>query len=80
MRAPFNISGPASAARVLAIISGLLFGSSVARAQLNYTCTPPAGSNEAKLLAFFATPIAFSPGGIVEALAPWNVRVGFEAS
>ena len=37
-------------------------------------------SNEAKLLAFFATPIAFSPGGIVEGLAPWHVRVGFEAS
>lgn len=80
MRAPFTISGPASAARILAIISGLCFSGSAAHAQLNYTCTPPKNSNEAKLLAFFATPIAFSPGGIVEGLAPWNVRVGFEAS
>jgi len=80
MRAPFTISGPKNAARILAMVSGLFFSGSVARAQLNYTCTPPKNSNEAKLLAFFATPIAFSPGGIVEGLAPWNVRVGFEAS
>ena len=80
MRARYKISGPKTAARILAVLSGLFFSGSVARAQLNYTCTPPKESNEAKLLAFFATPIAFSPGGIVQGLTPWQVRVGFEAS
>ena len=80
MRARYKISGPKSAARILAFLSGVFFSASAAHAQLNYTCTPPKESNEAKLLAFFATPIAFSPGGIVEGLAPWHVRVGFEAS
>ena len=80
MRAPYKMSGPKGAARILAIISGLSLSGSVAHAQLNYTCTPPKGSNEAKLLAFFATPIAFSPGGSVEGIAPWHVRVGVEAS
>ena len=50
------------------------------RAQTNTTCRPDEGSNEAKLLAFFATPIAFSPGGITDGLAPWRVRVALEAS
>lgn len=51
-----------------------------AAAQTNTTCRPDEDSNEAKLLAFFATPIAFSPGGIAEALAPWRVRVAVEAA
>jgi len=80
MRARYHLSGPNQAARILAVLSGFLLASSPARGQLNYTCTPDKGSNEAKLLAFFATPIAFSPGGIVENLAPWHVRVGVEAS
>lgn len=58
----------------------ILLASVPAQAQLNVTCRPDKGSNEAKLLAFFATPIAFSPGGIVEHLAPGRIRVGFEAS
>ena len=49
-------------------------------AQTNATCKPPEDSNEAKLLAFFATPIAFSPGGIADGLAPWRFRVAFEAT
>jgi hypothetical protein len=49
-------------------------------AQTNVTCRPSRESNEAKLLAFFATPIAFSPGGIVEQVPPWRVRLGFEAT
>jgi hypothetical protein len=49
-------------------------------AQTNVTCRPDEDSNEAKLLAFFATPIAFSPGGITEPLAPWRVRLAFEAT
>ena len=80
MRARYKVSGRKSAARILAVLSGIFFSGSVVHAQLNYTCTPAKESNEAKLLAFFATPIAFSPGGIVQGLAPWQVRVGFEAS
>lgn len=50
---------------------------SAARAQ---TCRPPKESNEARLLAFFATPIAFSPAGMVTPLAPWSISVAFDAS
>ena len=60
--------------------SALLLGASTSSAQTNFTCRPPSGSNEAKLLAFFATPIAFSPGGTVAPLSPWQIRVGVEAS
>jgi hypothetical protein len=49
-------------------------------AQTGVTCRPPKGSNEAKLLAFFATPIAFSPGGTADGLAPWRVRLALEAA
>jgi hypothetical protein len=51
-----------------------------AQAQTGVTCRPSTESNEAKLLAFFATPIAFSPGGIVGSVAPWHARLSFEAS
>ena len=51
-----------------------------AHAQTNAVCRPPRESNEAKLLAFFATPIAFSPGGNTEPLAAGHFRIGFEAS
>lgn len=71
---------PSWIARTIAIAAALLLSRSAALAQLNYTCEPPKNSNEAKLLAFFATPIAFSPGGIVESVAPWKVRLGLEAS
>jgi hypothetical protein len=43
-------------------------------------CRPSENSNEAKLLAFFATPISFSPGGLVRSLPTKRVRIGFEAS
>lgn len=43
-------------------------------------CRPPRNSNEAKLLAFFAAPISFSTGGIIEGLSPGQVRLGVEAS
>ena len=51
-----------------------------AGAQLGVTCKPPEESNEAKLLAFFAAPIAFSPGGMVAPLRAWQARVGVEAT
>jgi len=80
MNAQRNARVSSRVARIIGIAAALLLNRSVAHAQLNYTCEPPKSSNEAKLLAFFATPIAFSPGGIVEGLAPWRVRVGLEAS
>ena len=62
------------------ILLATVLTSTSAQAQTNVTCRPSTESNEAKLLAFFATPIAFSPGGIVESVAPWHARVSFEAT
>jgi hypothetical protein len=66
--------------RPLGVLAANVLLAAGAQAQLNVTCRPSKESNEAKLLAFFATPIAFSPGGIVEQVAPWRLRLGFEAS
>ncbi len=41
-------------------------------------CKPDQDSNEAKLLAFFSAPIAFSPGGNVTPLGAGKFRLGFE--
>lgn len=41
-------------------------------------CRPPRDSSEAKLLAWFAAPIAFSPAGHAERLAPGAVRLSFD--
>jgi len=41
-------------------------------------CRPDEDDNEARLLAFFAAPIAFSPGGNVTALGAGKFRFGFE--
>lgn len=43
-------------------------------------CRPPKSSNEAKLLALYATPIAFSPGGLAESLRPGQFRLSFDAA
>jgi hypothetical protein len=64
----------------LIITLALAASATAATAQTNYTCHPGRDSNEARLLAFFATPIAFSAGGMLEALPPGHVRVAFEAS
>lgn len=58
------------------LLVALAFSPVVARAQ----CTPGKNSNEAKLLAFFATPISFSPAGSVGALPPGAIRLTFEAT
>jgi hypothetical protein len=47
-----------------------------ARAQ----CIPPSGSNEAKLLAFYEAPIAFTLDGAPERLTPGEVRLTGELS
>jgi hypothetical protein len=64
--------------RSLLVCSALTLGASSANAQ--GVCRPPTSSNEADLLAFFATPIAFSPGGMVAPLAAWRIRIGAEVT
>ena len=64
--------------RSTGLVAALLCSASTAFAQGE--CRPSEDSNEAKLLAFFATPISFSPGGLVRSLPFKRVRVGFEAS
>ena len=41
-------------------------------------CRVPKGSNEAKLLAFYSGPVAFSPAGAPEQSRPWTLRLGAE--
>lgn len=41
-------------------------------------CHPSHDSNEAKLLAFYSVPMAFSPGGAVAPMPPGAVRIGLE--
>jgi hypothetical protein len=58
-----------------------LFGTPlVSFAQTGVVCKPPRESNEAKLLAFYATPIAFSSGGMPTPLRAGQIRVGFDAA
>lgn len=65
-------------ARATALLAALLCSATSAFAQGE--CRPSENSNEAKLLAFFATPISFSPGGIARSLPAKRIRIGFEAS
>jgi len=41
-------------------------------------CRPGKGSNEARLLAFYSAPIAFSPASAPEYQPPWAFRIGAE--
>lgn len=43
-------------------------------------CRPQANTNEAKLLAFYSAPIAFSPAAAPQPLAPGSIRLGFEVA
>jgi hypothetical protein len=52
--------------------------SQVARAQ--DVCKPGSGSNEAKMMAFFAAPIAFSPSGNVGVLRSGEIRLSFDVT
>ena len=86
MLKPTVILAPTFQAMMMALITrqvqvlaaALVFGAAPALAQ--GVCKPPESSNEAKLLAFFSTPIAFSSGGLVSGLAPWHFRVAFDAA
>jgi hypothetical protein len=42
-------------------------------------CRVPKNSNEAKLLAFYSAPVAFSPASAPEHAQPWTLRLGAEA-
>ena len=79
MRAPSMSQPRLDAIRTVSLFGFLVIASGLG-AQTNTTCRPDEDSNEAKLLGFFATPIAFSPGGIMDHLPPWRVRVAVEAS
>jgi hypothetical protein len=61
------------------VVAALLLRASPAVGQAP-VCEAPESSNEAKLLAFFATPISFSVGGLVQPLEPGQYRVALEAS
>jgi len=41
-------------------------------------CRVPKNSNEAKLLAFYSAPLAFSPASAPEYASPWTIRIGGE--
>lgn len=43
-------------------------------------CHPSHSSNEARLLAFYAVPMAFSPGGAVGRMPPGGLRAGVEVT
>jgi hypothetical protein len=43
-------------------------------------CKPGSDSNEAKMLAFFAAPLAFSPSGNVGVMGKGEVRLSFDAT
>jgi hypothetical protein len=66
--------------RLASALALVITGATRLTAQTNSVCKPSTSSNEAKLLAFFATPIAFSPGGDVSRLRPGQFRFSLEAS
>ena len=56
-------------------IGVLLF---TAQREANAQCRVPAGSNEAKLLAFYTAPIVFTMATAPEVLPPASIRIGVE--
>jgi len=56
----------------------LVVVSSISAPNLFAQCRVPKTSNEAKLLAFYSAPIAFSPASAPEYAAPWTLRIGGE--
>ncbi|HSB53357.1 MAG TPA: hypothetical protein VLD58_03340, partial [Gemmatimonadales bacterium] len=65
--------------RALVLIAGL--SAALAGPLAGQTvCTPPDNSNEAKIFANFAVPLAFSPLAAPALARPGAVRVGFEGS
>jgi hypothetical protein len=62
------------------IVSIILLAATASVAGGQGICKPGAESNEAKMLAFFAAPIAFSPAGIVTPMRAGEVRLSFDAT
>ena len=60
-----------------ALVSATL--GSLAASSVAAQCRPPANSHEARLLAFYEVPAAFSPSGAPKQLAAGTVEVGAEA-
>ncbi|HKG90319.1 MAG TPA: hypothetical protein VKA84_00430 [Gemmatimonadaceae bacterium] len=65
-------------ARVVALLAAL--GGAARAAPLGAQCRPPASSHEARLLAFYAAPVAFSPATAPERMPAGAVRVGAEGA
>ncbi len=64
---------------LIAVVAAIAVPLAGAAAQTT-TCRPDASDNEAKLLAFFATPLAFSPGGMPERMRAGAVHVALDVS
>ncbi len=64
----------------MAMTSLVLALASVAELLAGGECRPPKDAPEAKLLAFFAAPIAFSPAGHADRMAPWSFRVSLDVT
>ena len=66
---------PTALARALAL-TAIATGAATAQG----VCKPGTDSNEAKMLAFFAAPIAFSPAGNATPMRAGEVRLSFDAT
>ena len=66
-------------ASVIAPLLGVALGAG-RPAQADAQCRPPASSHEARLLAFYAAPLAFSPATAPAPVRAWSVRVGVEGA
>lgn len=64
--------------KIIGLIVLLVTAASVAAGQ--GTCRPGSDTNEAKMLAFFAAPVAFSPAGSVAPMRAGEVRLSFDAT
>lgn len=64
--------------RTAACAAALL--AAAARPSAGQDCRPPTGSNEAKLLAFFSAPVAFSPAEAPERMRPGTVQLAVEVA
>ena len=74
-------AAPAIGRRAALVGAALLFaGARIAGAQLDDTCRPGKASNEAKTMAIFAVPLAFSSAAAPLRSGAGRLRLGFELS
>lgn len=74
--APAPLASPIALTVLAAIGSAVLAPVRTASAQ----CSAPTSSNEAKLLAFYAAPMMFTPAATPAPSPPWSVSLGAEAA